>query len=169
MTSRLLRVIATQCNGCGNCEMACAFVHAAGAGPGRPRINVVRGLPSRPGGGTPVVCLQCDDAACVAACPAGALARNDATGAIELHEPRCVRCGSCVGACPFGNALWDVDRRLVVKCDLCGGDPWCARFCPTGALAVVRGQGLAERAEASLPARRSPQGEGGNGRVAGRP
>jgi anaerobic carbon-monoxide dehydrogenase iron sulfur subunit len=138
MTRQLLRVVVDRCSGCGNCEMACAFVHAGGGVPGRPRVSVVRDVPPRPGRGTPIVCLQCDDAACVAACPVGALVRNEATGAIDLLEPQCVRCGSCVGACPFGNALWDLGRHLVVKCDLCGGDPWCARFCPTGALAFVR-------------------------------
>lgn len=130
----LLRVVVERCNGCGNCEMACAFVHAASGHPGRPRLTVIRDVPSRAGSATPIVCLQCDDAACVAACPVDALSRNDATGAIELQEARCVRCGSCVDACPFGNAMWDGNRDAVVKCDLCGGDPWCARFCPTAAL-----------------------------------
>jgi Fe-S-cluster-containing hydrogenase component 2 len=25
----------------------------------------------------------------------------------------------------------------VIKCDLCGGDPWCAKACPTGAITYV--------------------------------
>lgn len=133
----LLRVAVERCNGCGNCEMACSFVHAHESSPGRARINVIRDLPPEAGRATPIVCLQCGDAACVAACPVGALTRNEATGAIDLDEARCIRCRSCVAACPFGNVMWDARRLEVVKCDLCGGEPWCARFCPTSALAFV--------------------------------
>lgn len=147
----LFRVVVDRCNGCGNCEMACAFVHADGRVRPLSRINVVRDATGRPQRGTPIVCLQCGDAACVAACPVGALARNDATGAIELQDARCVRCGTCVGACPFGNIMWDEDRNEVVKCDLCGGDPWCARFCPTAALAVVRTGGSESRPAVRVP------------------
>ena len=30
--------------------------------------------------------------------------------------------------------LWDVEYGVVQKCDLCGGNPRCVPFCPTGAL-----------------------------------
>lgn len=137
----ILRVSPGRCNGCGNCEMACAFVHACGAVPGQPRIDVLRSSPAGHGGrAIPIVCLQCDDAACVAACATGALARNETTGAIELDAARCVRCGTCIGACAFGTVLWDARQHAVVKCDLCGGAPSCAQFCPTGALALVAGE-----------------------------
>ena len=37
-------------------------------------------------------------------------------------------------SCPFGAITYDTDRRSLMKCDLCGGDPQCVRFCPTDAL-----------------------------------
>jgi Fe-S-cluster-containing dehydrogenase component len=43
----------------------------------------------------------------------------------------------CVAGCPFGNMLWDEAYHCVQKCDLCGGDPRCVPFCPTGAIAWV--------------------------------
>lgn len=129
----VLRVATERCTGCGNCEMACAFVHARGPRPAQPRIHVV-GRQAVPARGTPILCLQCDEPACVAVCASQALSRDAATGAIRLDAARCLRCRSCVGACPFGNLAWDAFQREVVKCDLCGGDPQCARFCPTGAL-----------------------------------
>ncbi|RPJ66904.1 MAG: 4Fe-4S dicluster domain-containing protein [Acidobacteria bacterium] len=131
----VLRVAIDRCNGCGNCELACAFAHPRGTAPGHSRIRLEnrRLAPARRA--TPVLCLQCDDAACVAVCPAHAPARNDTTGAIELDASRCIRCRSCVGACPFGNLSWDDEAHAALKCDLCHGDPQCARFCPTGALA----------------------------------
>lgn len=82
----------------------------------------------------PVTCLQCDDAACIKSCLFDALSRNEATGAIDLDREKCVNCEACVAACPFGCALVDAVHNEVIKCDLCGGDPVCARFCPTKAL-----------------------------------
>ena len=84
--------------------------------------------------GTPVTCLQCDDAACVRVCQVGALTRSPVTGAIEIDHARCVRCKMCVPACPFGNMTWDEPLRQVAKCDLCHGMPQCALACPTGSL-----------------------------------
>jgi Fe-S-cluster-containing hydrogenase component 2 len=133
----VLRVAIERCTGCGNCELVCAFAHVRAGTPGEPRIHVLRDGSAEAPRATPIVCLQCDTAACVAVCPVGALARNGTTGAIDLDQERCIRCRSCLGACPFGNALWDDGQHAVAKCDLCGGAPWCARFCPSGALAAL--------------------------------
>ncbi len=120
------------CTGCRTCELACSFTHTVDGKAGRPRIYAT------PGGfedlWVPVTCLQCDDAACVKSCLVDALKRNPETGAIELNEAVCVKCMACVAACPFGCALVDPEQDKVIKCDLCGGDPACARFCPTKAL-----------------------------------
>ena len=69
-------------------------------------------------------------------CLVGALTRNPETLAVELDQDICVKCMACVAACPFGCSLHDTVHDLVVKCDLCGGDPVCAKFCPTKALTV---------------------------------
>ena len=53
---------------------------------------------------------------------------------MDLNADKCVKCMACVAACPFGCSLHDSVHHLVVKCDLCGGDPACAHFCPTKAL-----------------------------------
>lgn len=123
------------CTGCRTCELACAFTHAVDGKPARSRIYPIDG------GMTdlwvPVACLQCDDAACVKSCLLDALSRNPVTGAIDLNDEKCVRCMACVAACPFGCSLIDGPNALVVKCDLCKGDPACAHFCPTKALEYV--------------------------------
>jgi Fe-S-cluster-containing hydrogenase component 2 len=131
---RIFRVVIDRCTACRKCEVACSFAHGSQGIPSRTRINVAQRGPDL---GTPVVCLQCDDAACVAICPTAALARNAATGAIEVLRERCITCRNCVAACPFGNMLWDETYRCVQKCDLCHGDPKCVPVCPTGALAYV--------------------------------
>jgi anaerobic carbon-monoxide dehydrogenase iron sulfur subunit len=129
--NRILRVTVARCIACGKCELACAFAHGTDGSAGQPRIRVVR---RGPDAGSPLVCFQCEDAACIDVCPTGALVRNVATGAIAVDSDRCVRCRVCVAACPFGHIAWDAGCRGPKKCDLCGGEPRCVPFCSAGAL-----------------------------------
>ncbi len=121
------------CIGCRTCELSCSFAHSDRDTllPGTPRISVFALEPEL---NIPVVCLQCDTPACAYACPTGALTRDEKTGAIVLAEEKCVMCHNCVAACPFGNLRLTPRSEIPVKCDLCGGDPTCAKFCPTKAL-----------------------------------
>ena len=130
----IYKVSIERCIGCGKCELACAFAHGSEGSPAKTRINIFHRGPEV---GTPVVCFQCGDAACAAICPTHAIVRNERTGAFEVDEGRCILCRMCIPACPFGNMLWDDAYHRVAKCDLCGGDPKCVPFCPTGALVYV--------------------------------
>ena len=121
-----------RCTGCRTCELACSFAHSRDGKPGVSRIYPLEtGFPEL---WVPVVCLQCEHAACAASCLVDAITRNPETGAMDLDEQRCVRCMACIAACPFGCSLFDRGQNRVVKCDLCGGDPVCAHFCPSKAL-----------------------------------
>lgn len=120
-----------RCTGCKTCELACALSHGSGMKLARSRINHVSFSDERH---ITMLCLQCDEAACRKVCPSGALERNETTGAIEIDLERCVQCRSCVAVCPFGNIFIDPGSRGIVKCDLCGGEPVCASFCPTRTL-----------------------------------
>ena len=82
----------------------------------------------------PIMCLQCDNAACVAVCPVGAITRNDATGAMVINQITCIKCKMCINACPFGSTAYDDISRSIIKCDLCNGNPECAQNCPSGAI-----------------------------------
>jgi anaerobic carbon-monoxide dehydrogenase iron sulfur subunit len=124
-------LIPKNCIGCRTCELACSFVHSEGGKLGRSRIRV---LPVAEGRFMQMNCLQCVEAACVKVCPTGALARNDATGAVRLLAERCIGCALCAAACPFGHMQFDRPAGMPVKCDLCGGEPACAAFCPSKAL-----------------------------------
>jgi Fe-S-cluster-containing dehydrogenase component len=56
---------------------------------------------------------------------------------VALDYALCIGCKVCVTACPFGGMGIDTVTRQVIKCDLCGGDPACVRFCHPGALQFV--------------------------------
>ena len=129
---KTLVITPSRCTACRTCELACSFKHAGRNGPGIPRI---RAFMYGDGKNQILTCFQCDEAACVKVCPVSALARNDSTGAVEVNEDRCIGCGLCSIACPFGHMNHDVESRVAVKCDLCGGgQPVCAAFCPTRTL-----------------------------------
>jgi len=61
-----------------------------------------------------------------------------AAGPDLMHWPgRCVRCYSCVAACPLGAISKDAAGAVGIdraKCDLCGK---CAAACPTDAMQIV--------------------------------
>ena len=121
-----------RCIGCKSCELACSFSHSViPQKPVPPRIKTYTYTDEI---SVVVVCQQCDDAACVRTCPSGALALNNDTGVVEYRRDKCIKCGMCAVACPFGNIQIEPISREVIKCDLCEGDPVCAKYCPTSAL-----------------------------------
>jgi Fe-S-cluster-containing hydrogenase component 2 len=129
---KTLIITPSRCTACRTCELACSFKHQTKQGPGLSRI---RAFMKEEGRNMILTCFQCDEAGCVKACPVEALVRCEATGAIEVLEDRCIRCGACAGACPFGHMVTDRHTFVAVKCDLCRGDhPACAAFCPTKTL-----------------------------------
>ena len=123
-----------ECTHCRNCELACSYVHADAQLALGPKVIEVRRIDTVP---VPLTCLQCDDPACVKACPVeGALIRDPDTQAIVVTD-KCIGCKACVYACPFGAMYFTEQVHSALKCDLCGGDPACAKFCPTEALTWV--------------------------------
>ena len=48
----------------------------------------------------PTLCNHCDNPACVAACPTGAMVKDPETGIVSPDAEVCIGCGSCVSACP---------------------------------------------------------------------
>jgi formate dehydrogenase iron-sulfur subunit len=82
------------------------------------------------------VCKHCANAACLEACPTGALFRTE-FDTVVVQQDICNGCGYCVPSCPFGVvALSAVDGKAH-KCTLCydrlkgGFEPACAKACPT--------------------------------------
>lgn len=121
-----------KCVACNTCQLACAFAqHTCGLDPRKTRVHVYKMAQEK---GVPILCLECDDAACMKVCPTQALFRNESLGIVDVDHEKCIRCKACVVACPFGNITLDEADNRIGKCDLCHGSPMCSMFCPTGAL-----------------------------------
>jgi len=148
---RYVEVIITRCMGCKSCEIACAVAHSSskdlqtlirdGEKPGY-RINVE----AYGRNAVPINCRHCEEAACILACPTGAVHRDAPGEPVTVDQERCIGCRMCVQACPFGVITVNPGGKGVLKCDLCierlaaGQEPACVAACPTKALVFVEEQ-----------------------------
>ena len=67
----------------------------------------------------PVVCMHCEQPTCAEVCPADAIKRTGDGVVQSARKPRCIACGNCVIACPFGVPEVYEDRQIMMKCDMC--------------------------------------------------
>lgn len=135
MSEKILVVDPERCTGCRLCEIICSVKHTGVSNPSRSRIRVIKW--ENEGFYLPMKCQQCQDAPCLAVCPKGAIYQDREPNRIRVNHDLCIGCRSCISACPFGAMGWDVSSGRVFKCDLCSGDPQCARFCDMKAVDYV--------------------------------
>ena len=125
-----------RCTGCGLCRSVCGGRESGFAAPEAARIQNVPNPVT--GGNFAVFCQHCLHPRCLEACPQGAIFRT-VTGRVAIDKSRCVNCGICQEACteaaPLRGPAGDIR-----KCDLCGGDPACAKACPQHALEFTKGK-----------------------------
>lgn len=86
----------------------------------------------------PVMCMNCEKPECLEACPEGAISKR-ADGIVVIDKKKCVACGSCAEACPYGVPFL---LEKADKCDFCASSrldkgeekPYCVKSCPGEAM-----------------------------------
>ena len=150
------------CVGCQACVVNCKAWNTSGYGaplsdtepwgaePSGAWLNRVHGFEAGKGESAAVVhfpksCLHCDDAPCVTVCPTGASIKRSEDGIVLVDESKCMGCGLCAWACPYGAREMDPSEGVMKKCTLCvdriynenlpeeDREPACVRTCPTKA------------------------------------
>ena len=108
----------------------------------------------------PVVCMHCEQPTCAEVCPADAIKRT-ADGVVQsARKPRCINCGNCVMACPFGVPELYEGPEIMMKCDMCydrssvGKKPMCATVCPSQALFFGTREQIRQLRPNSMPTNR---------------
>ena len=126
-----------RCIGCQSCMQACSEcdTHRGESMIHLEYVNRAESVQT-----VPVVCMHCEQPTCAEVCPADAIKRTGDGVVQSARKPRCIACGNCVVACPFGVPELYEDRKIMMKCDMCydrtsvGKKPMCATVCPSQAL-----------------------------------
>jgi Fe-S-cluster-containing dehydrogenase component len=127
----------SRCIGCRACVQACA---ECGTHRGRSLIHLDFADRRATTQTVPMVCMHCTDPTCAEVCPADAIKQTEDGVVQSALKPRCIACGNCVLACPFGVPRLLEDVNQMMKCDLCYDRtsrdlaPMCASVCPSEAL-----------------------------------
>lgn len=131
-------VQAELCDGCGDCVDACRNA-VVNDHPGEPtaRIRIV----SEGGAHFPILCRNCEDSPCAAACMTGSRRRRE-QGFVTTDYSRCMGCGMCIMVCPFGAIEPVGAEHKAYKCEGCTETdvPACIQSCRRSAL--VKGDAL---------------------------
>ncbi|MGD6934283.1 MAG: thiamine pyrophosphate-dependent enzyme [Candidatus Bathyarchaeia archaeon] len=122
-----------KCVGCGVCESVCSVEKENVSDSSKSRIHVMQINQTY----TATACRTCPDAPCVVSCPQKALSKSVNNGTILVDETKCVGCGLCIKSCQYKAISVDSDKRKVVICDTCEGDPQCVKHCPENALTLI--------------------------------
>ena len=142
------------CVGCHSCEAACAEQNGLPPGTAWRRVGEIEGgaFPDTRRLHLSMSCNHCLEPACLIGCPTGAYVKLD-NGVVAHRADECIGCRYCTWNCPYSVPVFQPDRRIVTKCDMClprldaGLEPACVGACPTKAISVEKVDVAAWRAD----------------------
>lgn len=114
-----------KCIGCFTCMNVCSIVNRQNHSLTKSAIKV-RTSGGMTGRFVAIVCIACEDPACLEACPSGALIKREG-GGVLLKQELCIGCRKCEQACIMQAVFFDDETKKPIICRHCGT---CARFCP---------------------------------------
>lgn len=141
------------CIGCQACQTACQVRNGSPVGTSLREAVSFEDNPEGPF--MTMSCNHCENPACVANCPTGAMTKDPETGIVSVDKEVCIKCGSCANACPYHAPKIVDELDYSSKCDFCadrlaaGELPACVNACPVkilifGELSELDEQGVAE-------------------------
>ncbi|MFQ5711501.1 MAG: 4Fe-4S dicluster domain-containing protein [Candidatus Geothermarchaeales archaeon] len=127
-----LEIDSKKCAACETCELVCAIRHFKVNNPKKAAIRIRESF-SDPTINRVFVCRQCEERPCLDSCTTNAIAEDD-RGILRVEAKECTKCLVCIDVCPYEAIFTHPELGWVLMCDLCGGDPECAKWCPTKAI-----------------------------------
>ncbi len=128
-----------RCIGCHACSVSCKAENGVPLGGFRTRVRYLEQPTKETLSFLPLLCMHCQDAPCLEACPTQAVTRlNDER--VIIDQDKCCGIKACISACPYGAIYIDPKSGLADKCDMCthrtslNMDPACVASCPTQTL-----------------------------------
>jgi tetrathionate reductase subunit B len=125
-----------RCIGCHACSVACKVENTVPLGRFRTKVYYWEHgkFPAVKRNFLPTLCMQCEDAPCLEACPTSAIERGT-DGIVRVVPDKCDHENKCAEACPYG-AIASDKNDVADKCDFCshrvalGMEPACVETCP---------------------------------------
>ena len=133
----------TACVGCHCCEAACNEMQNNPANIKWRRVGEMEGgeFPNTLQLFNSMSCNHCLEPECLKGCPTNSYIKLD-NGVVYHVDEDCIGCQYCTWNCPYEVPVFNPDRGIVTKCDMCadklsvGETPACVQACPAGAIEI---------------------------------